>query len=533
MAFERFYITNDGAQYLALAQAGSKLVITKAQIGTGYLGTGQSAVSRTALISPLKDCAIQSKQAVGSTVNVTMQFVNTDGAGNVLDPFWWAEVGLFAKLDNDPDHPEILFAYANAMDEAHADYIPGTLTEFLFVMALNVQNAADNIAIDITAPVLYLATDGDASEVTSAVTEEASASVSDLAPGSTLKRLFGKTKKLISDILNNKAAKVTGATAGNFAGLSVAGDLTDSGKKPIDFAGAAHTHGIADISGGIGGQNLLVNSGFYKDTTGWNLDTGFTRNTTVKLFGCPTIRAQISGLPAMSWRGVNPIDSNRIPCTPGEVFTYSAYVKIDDHTTFEGKKIVVVAQVFKADGTSIGNTEFAYTPVVGNNGKWIRLWGTLTIPETGALTRMWVYIAQNGTASIGGFKIEHGNIPTDWCPSWAEMMAPNPPMLTLIEDYISATLLNGFTGWIRYNKDATGHVTVRFNITPGTTTANTAIAQMPAGYRSAVSCAFVLRNNTSGDPVNFWINANGNISSNVALTAANTYVGSYTYLAEA
>jgi len=173
-------------------------VITKAQIGTGFLGTGESSVSRTALITYLKDCPIQSKQSSGNTVNVTMQFVNTDGAGNVLDPFWWAEVGLFAKLDNDPDHPEILFGYANAMDQAHADYIPGTLMEFLFVMAINAQNAADNIAIDITAPVLYLATDGDGSKVTSEVTEETSASVIDLASGNTIKRLFGKIKKLIA-----------------------------------------------------------------------------------------------------------------------------------------------------------------------------------------------------------------------------------------------------------------------------------------------------------------------------------------------
>ena len=44
-----------------------------------------------------------------------------------------------------------------------------------------------------------------------------------------------------------KADKVKSATAGHFAGLDSSGNLTDSGKKPGDFAAASHTHtGKAD-----------------------------------------------------------------------------------------------------------------------------------------------------------------------------------------------------------------------------------------------------------------------------------------------
>ncbi len=39
-----------------------------------------------------------------------------------------------------------------------------------------------------------------------------------------------------------KADKVSSATAGHFAGLDSSGNLTDSGKKPGDFAAASHTH---------------------------------------------------------------------------------------------------------------------------------------------------------------------------------------------------------------------------------------------------------------------------------------------------
>ena len=45
----------------------------------------------------------------------------------------------------------------------------------------------------------------------------------------------------------DKADKVSSPTAGNFAGLDSSGNITDSGKKPGDFANASHTHeGKAD-----------------------------------------------------------------------------------------------------------------------------------------------------------------------------------------------------------------------------------------------------------------------------------------------
>ena len=55
---------------------------------------------------------------------------------------------------------------------------------------------------------------------------------------------------------NGKADKVTGATAGNFAGLDSNGNLTDSGSKAGDFAGANHTHnGKADkVTGATAGN---------------------------------------------------------------------------------------------------------------------------------------------------------------------------------------------------------------------------------------------------------------------------------------
>lgn len=47
---------------------------------------------------------------------------------------------------------------------------------------------------------------------------------------------------------DEKADKVESAAAGNFAGLDVEGNLTDSGKKASDFAAAEHDHTYGDIT---------------------------------------------------------------------------------------------------------------------------------------------------------------------------------------------------------------------------------------------------------------------------------------------
>ena len=46
----------------------------------------------------------------------------------------------------------------------------------------------------------------------------------------------------IKKLNEEKAEKVSSPTAGDFAGLDSSGNLTDSGKKPGDFAAASHTH---------------------------------------------------------------------------------------------------------------------------------------------------------------------------------------------------------------------------------------------------------------------------------------------------
>lgn len=58
-----------------------------------------------------------------------------------------------------------------------------------------------------------------------------------------------------------KANKVTSATAGNLAGLDASGDLTDSGKKPSDFAASSHAHGNIQSSGTLQTTDVSIANG--------------------------------------------------------------------------------------------------------------------------------------------------------------------------------------------------------------------------------------------------------------------------------
>ena len=53
----------------------------------------------------------------------------------------------------------------------------------------------------------------------------------------------------LEEALANKPDKTVPAAAGNLAGLNAEGGLTDSGKKPGDFAAASHSHAYGEITG--------------------------------------------------------------------------------------------------------------------------------------------------------------------------------------------------------------------------------------------------------------------------------------------
>ena len=80
-----------------------------------------------------------------------------------------------------------------------------------------------------------------------------------------------------------KADKVKSATAGHFAGLDSSGNLTDSGKKPGDFANASHAHaGYAEVK---------IFSGVSVAASAWVSDSTYAAYPYAASIACPGVTA--------------------------------------------------------------------------------------------------------------------------------------------------------------------------------------------------------------------------------------------------
>ena len=81
----------------------------------------------------------------------------------------------------------------------------------------------------------------------------------------------------------DKADKVKSTTAGHFAGLDSSGNLTDSGKKPGDFANASHAHaGYAEVK---------IFSGVSVAASAWVNDSTYAAYPYAASIACPGVTA--------------------------------------------------------------------------------------------------------------------------------------------------------------------------------------------------------------------------------------------------
>ena len=81
----------------------------------------------------------------------------------------------------------------------------------------------------------------------------------------------------------DKADKVKNATAGHFAGLDSSGNLADSGKKPGDFANASHAHaGYAEVK---------IFSGVSVAASAWVSDSTYAAYPYAASIACPGVTA--------------------------------------------------------------------------------------------------------------------------------------------------------------------------------------------------------------------------------------------------
>lgn len=159
MALSNFYLTDRGNALMAQTLTGTKITITRAQIGEGTWPDGTTFANVAALVAPLKDLAIARKRADsnGQTI-ITVQF-STDGIGRAFN---WSEFALWAADPTSPDDrtKDFILGTSRALAAEEAVHFDAVKEEFNFNVILKTTNA-DTVEIIFEGSTVYPALDPD------------------------------------------------------------------------------------------------------------------------------------------------------------------------------------------------------------------------------------------------------------------------------------------------------------------------------------------------------------------------------------
>lgn len=161
MALSNFYLTERGNALMAQALTGTKITITRAQIGEGTWPDGTTFANISALAAPIKDLAIARKRADsnGQTI-ITVQF-STEGIGRA---FSWTEFALWAADPTIPDDrtKDFILGTSRALSSTEGVHFDAVKEEFNFNVILKTTNA-DTVEIIYEGSTVYPTLDPDGS----------------------------------------------------------------------------------------------------------------------------------------------------------------------------------------------------------------------------------------------------------------------------------------------------------------------------------------------------------------------------------
>ena len=141
------------------------------------------------------------------------------------------------------------------------------------------------------------------------------------------------------------------------------------------------------------------------------------------------------------------------------------------------------------------------------------------------------------TATFGAGKeptlAEMDRLMTRFPNSWFDGVKPIQTIETLYQEkankvqeaWITPTLLNGWTGNVKYAKNDLGQVTLKFNIIAGTTTIATKICSLTSGYRPIYIVGIRGNNPSSGPNCDLRLQPNGDLEIIVGVSTGNVVQG--------
>ena len=212
-------------------------------------------------------------------------------------------------------------------------------------------------------------------------------------------------------------AKNTADTANSNASsaLTKADNATTAANNAVNTANNANSTAASANSKidnlEFGGRNLLKNTAL-KNTTGWSLTSGVTLDKVVKCGNNNTLKYNVTGLTADTWRAGSP---DMITINPSKKYSASCeYYIPTDHGINSGASLEI--QWFNDAGTRVGTRTKALN--TGSLDVWQVVKLENVTPSSGAVkanARVWV--RQNGKFWVGNIKLEEGTKASAWSAS--------------------------------------------------------------------------------------------------------------------
>lgn len=163
----------------------------------------------------------------------------------------------------------------------------------------------------------------------------------------------------------------------------------------------------------VQGENLIHNSAFDTGLDGWEKDTAVTysHDTSVTYLGHKTVKVVKSGATADVWGKF----CQRIPCTVGEVFVASAYVKVAE----TDKNVYLALEYYNESSSRVGR----FTNHISSAGDFKRLVVSGVAPTGAVQAMIRLEVQRNATVYATMFMLSRGTIASVWKPHTDELIS--------------------------------------------------------------------------------------------------------------
>lgn len=127
--------------------------------------------------------------------------------------------------------------------------------------------------------------------------------------------------------------------------------------------------GQADLNA-LSAMNMIHNTEWQTDTAKWSLGTGWVRDTSIKLQSAFSMKQIQSG---QATDNSYALQSEKVNCVAGDIFTGSVYAYSDNITAFSGGKCTMELDFYDNTNTKISITVCDITPKQTEVGRGIQL----------------------------------------------------------------------------------------------------------------------------------------------------------------